>query len=158
MTLSELIAKVSQVRPSEYDKDDLTQWVNEVEFLAWDTVIGHAEHPRIPVGDPVTVRAGEDNYKPDDDRPPKPPKYRPYVYEVDAERQLLIPDQFNEVYTTYLFSKIDFNNAEIERYSMEQQMFEAEWQTYAAWYRRTHTPKRLHHETTSHKYNPLEAD
>lgn len=39
MTLGTLISKVTLLRPSEYDKDELTQWVNEVEFMAYDQVI-----------------------------------------------------------------------------------------------------------------------
>lgn len=49
MTLGTLISKVTLLRPSEYDKDELTQWVNEVEFMAYDQVIGMAEPP-VPAG------------------------------------------------------------------------------------------------------------
>ncbi len=59
MTLGTLISKVTLLRPSEYDKDELTQWVNEVEFMAYDQVIGMAEPPFPPgmmaAKDPVTV-------------------------------------------------------------------------------------------------------
>lgn len=117
MKLAELIARVENIRPSEYDKTDLTQWVNEVEFMALDQVINRAE------GADIT--------------------FKPYDYEMDAEKELMIPDQFNGVYTTYLCAKIDLHNAEIERGNLDSTMFDAEWKAYAYWYRRTHKPKRL---------------
>lgn len=120
MTLSEVIAKVQELKPSEYDKVELTQWVNEVEFMAVDQVINRAE-----------PKPGETDTE-----------YKAYDYELDAERELLIPDQFSDCYISYLFSKIDFNNAEIERYNLDAAQFEAEWQAYAAWYRRSHFPRR----------------
>lgn len=117
MTLAELIAKVELLKPSEYDKTELTQWVSEVEFMAVDQVINRAEGRRIV--------------------------FEPYNYETDGEKVLLIPDQFNGVYTSYLFTKIDYNNAEIDRYNMDAAQFDAEWNQYAGWYRRTHYPRRL---------------
>ncbi len=161
MTLGALIGKVTLLRPSEYDKDELTQWVNEVEFMAYDQVIGMAEPPFSPgmmaAKDPVTVspvqpgdEAAAPTPPPD---PPKPEEYEPYEYNRDADKVLLIPDQFNGVYTSYLFSKIDFNNAEVDRYNMDAAMFSSEWAAYAGWYRRTHKPKEVRHEASiSHNW------
>lgn len=131
MTLSEVIAKVSQMRPSEYDKDDLTSWLNELEFMAYDQVIGHSE-----------LETEQEDYE-------------PYVYAEDAEKTLLIPDQFSACYMDYLFSKIDYFNGEIDRYNMEAVVFENDFQKYAAWYRRTHKPKEVKHDTTIYNYSPL---
>lgn len=161
MTLGTLISKVTLLRPSEYDKDELTQWVNEVEFMAYDQVIGMAEPP-FPTGmmaakDPVTVYP----VNPGDETsttPPEPPKsqeYEPYEYSRDVDKTLMIPDQFNGVYTSYLFSKIDFNNAEIDRYNLDATMFSSEWAAYAGWYRRTHRPKEVRHEAPYHQFQPF---
>lgn len=117
MRLAEVISKAENLRPSEYDKTELTGWLNEVEFMAVDQVINKASGYDI--------------------------RYRMYDYELDAETELLIPDQFINTYVTYIFSKIDYNNAEIERYNLDAAAFEAEWQAYAAWFRREHMPKRL---------------
>ena len=150
MTLSELIVNITSFRPSEYSKDQLTQWVNEVEFMAVDQVISRAEPPELPIpSEPVTVLPGEDNYKPDTQPPAEPPEFKPYVYDEDAEHELLIPDQFNGCYTTYVFAKIDFYNGEVNRYNMEAAAFESEWQQYAGWYRRTHLPRRHNHAATA---------
>ncbi len=157
MTLGTLISKVTLLRPSEYDKDELTQWVNEVEFMAYDQVIGMAE-PEFSLGmiagkDPVTVtpvQPGDSSENPIIPVLITKKEYTPYEYDRDVERVLLIPDQFSGVYTSYLFSKIDFHNAEIERYNLDASMFSSEWAAYAGWYRRTHMPKEVRHETTLH--------
>lgn len=163
MTLGTLIGKVTLLRPSEYDKDELTQWVNEVEFMAYDQVIGMAEPPfppgMIAAKDPVTVTptrpgdGGTDTTPPPE--PPKPQEYEPYDYNRDVDKVLLIPDQFSGVYTSYLFSKIDFNNAEIDRYNLDAAMFSSEWAAYAGWYRRTHRPKEVRHEAAYHQFRPF---
>ncbi|CCY11595.1 putative uncharacterized protein [Clostridium sp. CAG:81] len=162
MTLGTLISKVTLLRPSEYDKDELTQWVNEVEFMAYDQVIGMAE-PLFPPGmiaakDPVTVypvKPGDETSPTPPPEPPKPQEYEPYEYSRDVDKTLMIPDQFNGVYTSYLFSKIDFNNAEIDRYNLDATMFSSEWAAYAGWYRRTHRPKEVRHEAPYHQFQPF---
>lgn len=163
MTLGTLIGKVTLLRPSEYDKDELTQWVNEVEFMAYDQVIGMAEPPfpptMIAAKDPVTVTPTQPGDEETGTTPPPepstPPEYEPYEYNRDADKVLLIPDQFNGVYTSYLFSKIDFNNAEIDRYNLDAAMFSSEWAAYAGWYRRTHKPKEVRHEAPYHQFQPF---
>lgn len=160
MTLGELIGKVTLLRPSEYDKDELTQWVNEVEFMAYDQVIGMAEPARKTAQqEAVTVTRVEtgDNSATaiPDVKPPTLAEYQPYDYETDMGKVLLIPDQFNGCYTSYLFSKIDFHNAEIDRYNLDAAMFSSEWAAYAGWYRRTHKPRRITHETPNSFYSPI---
>lgn len=183
MTLSEVIAKVMQLRPSEFDKDDLTRWLNEVEFLAYDQVISRADihPPEMPkpvftvTPEPVSedgpteiiddelVDADEDTEEEAEEEteekniPPAAPdfKYRPYDYSIDAEKVLLIPDQFSSAYMTYLFAKQDFFLGEIDRYNMEALQFETEFQQFAKWFRRTYRPKEVRHEITNHRPGPF---
>lgn len=162
MTLGTLISKITLLRPSEYDKDELTQWVNEVEFMAYDQVIGMAEPPFPPgmmaAKNTVTVypvKPGDETSPTPPQEPPKPQEYEPYEYSRDVDKTLMIPDQFNGVYTSYLFSKIDFNNAEIDRYNLDAAMFSSEWAAYAGWYRRTHRPKEVRHEAPYHQFQPF---
>lgn len=162
MTLGTLISKITLLRPSEYDKDELTQWVNEVEFMAYDQVISMAEPPfppgMITAKDPVTVypvKPGDETSPTPPPEPPKPQEYEPYEYSRDVDKTLMIPDQFNGVYTSYLFSKIDFNNAEIDRYNLDAAMFSSEWAAYAGWYRRTRKPKEVRHEAPYHQFQPF---
>ena len=129
MTLGELITKVEELSPSEYDKTELTQWVSELEFMAVDQVFSKAFG--------VSV------------------EYKPYNYELDAEKELLIPDQFNGVYTSYISTKIDYNNREIDRYNVDAVQFESEWQAFASWYRRQYKPRRKRHAFPADHYSPI---
>lgn len=116
MTLAEIIAKAESLYPSEYDKYELTQWVNEVEFMAVDKVLNRI--------------AGDQTV------------YKPLDYDKDFERVLLIPDQFSGVYLTYISTKIDFNYRELDRYNLDSQLFEAEWKEYAYYMRRRYKPRK----------------
>lgn len=153
MTLSNLVAKAVDFRPSEYTYDDMTQWVNEVEHMAVDQVFNRAVPPKAmhpPDMETVTVLPGEDN---SDVEPPEPVEepWKPYVYAEDAEKELLIPEPFTCCYLDYIFAKIDFYNAEIARYNVDSVQFEADWKEFAGWYRRTHRPRRIHDEVTNHR-------
>ena len=122
MTLAELIAYVDQVRPNAYDKDVMTGWVNGIERQVWEQVINRAE-------DAV-------------DYPGL------YVYDMDAERPLLVDDSHKDVYVTYLLAQMDYANMEIDRYNVDSAMHQAAWDGYAAEYRRNHLPKT--HEVPLH--------
>lgn len=122
MTLAELIAEVDVYRPNHYDYDMKTGWVNEVEEKAVKTVINRALFNKI--------------------------EFTPYSYDLNAETELLIPDSHKDVYETYIFAKMDYVNAEIDRYNADAAMHDAAWREYAAEHRREHYP--YPHETTIH--------
>lgn len=115
MTLAEIIAYVDQVRPNAYDKDIMTGWVNEIERQVWEQVINRAE--------------GAVDYP------------GLYVYDMDAEKPLLVDDSHKDVYVTYLLAQMDYANMEIDRYNVDSAMHQAAWDGYAAEYRRNHLPK-----------------
>ena len=147
MTLSECVAKITQFKPSEYDKDDITGWINQVEFLVYDQVIGRSEQLHPPEeGDPVVVLPSVDNYTPDNAPQEEQEPYKCLTYAEDAERQLLLPDQFTDAYIYYVSSKIDLQNMEVDRYNVNAMAFEEQFQNYAKWYRRTHKPKEVRHD------------
>lgn len=122
MTLGDIIAKVNAVRPSEYDKYDMTQWINEIEFTVTEQIVNRIENVET--------------------------EFVPYSYDEDAERDLILPDQFCGVYRSYLMSKIDLSDNEIIRYNIDRDTFDAEWSAAAGYYRRRYFPKghRLHAE------------
>ena len=115
MTLAEIIANVEACRGSQFDKDVLTGWINEVEHRAYDQVINRAE------GNELT--------------------FTPYRYDTDAEKELAVPDVHKDVYETYLYAKISYTNNEIDAYNADASMHAAAWADYAAEYRRLHRPK-----------------
>lgn len=117
MTLGKLMELILSIRGQEYGEDIMTAWVNEIEAQALEEVINRAEGVDL--------------------------EHVPYCYETDADRELLIPDRFLDVYMNYLYAKIDFNNQETERYNNDVVMWEAAWNKYQEWYKRSHKAKPL---------------
>jgi hypothetical protein len=115
MTLAKLIAQIQTLRPSQYDEHQLTAWVNEIEAQAVDEVFN---------------RAMFDNTE-----------FKPYDIDLDAEKELLIPDENSDVYLHYLAAKIDYWNGEIDRYNNSAVMYDASWNAFASKYRRNHKPR-----------------
>lgn len=116
MQLSVLIAFVDDTKPNQYDDEVKTQWITEVESMVVEEILNKAEGNDI--------------------------EFTGYDYNVDNERELLVPDKFADVYVNYLHSKIDYHNAEYARYNNSVAMFEAAFSTFAAYYRRNHMPKQ----------------
>lgn len=132
MTLAEIIASVDEMNPNQFSAQQKTRWINEVEHKVVEEVINRSEGFLII--------------------------FRPYVYEVNAETVLKVPDQYADVYTSYLLAKIDFVNSDIERYNNAVAMHDAAFREYAAWFRRTHKPKRVHpHPCGKHQPPEVEA-
>lgn len=116
MTLAELIADVDENRPSAFDKDKKTAWVNEVEARVAKFLNSH-----------IFAEV----------------EFTPYVYDRDAEKELLLPAEYANVYETYLYAKADYANAEIDRYNTDAVMHEAAWNEFKADYRQSHYPKAI---------------
>lgn len=117
MKLAELIEEITLIRGQEYDTETMTGWVNELE--------GQAEE---------LVFSREQGYG---------GSFQPYAYDEDAEKELLVPDRFRDVYINYMLSKIDFYNQEAERYNNDVMMFDASWKAFEGWFIRTHDMKPL---------------
>ena len=53
----------------------------------------------------------------------------------------MAPEPWDMMYISYLESQMDYANAEYGRYNNTAAMFQAEYDGFANWYNRTHTPK-----------------
>lgn len=118
MRLAKLIERVTELRGQQYDTEILTGWVNEIEGQAVDEVIGRCDGG-------VTEIA-------------------PYDYNVDAERELLIPDRFQDVYVNYVLAKMDLHNQETERYNNDVSAFNAAYDAFGKWFFRSYMPKAVY--------------
>lgn len=116
MRLGELIEMVIRTRGRQYSEDIMTGWLNEIEGQVIDEVINKAE--------------GYDL------------EFKPMTYDLDAERELSIPDRFQDVYINYMLSKIDFHNQETERYNNDVVMYNSAYDAFASWFKQNHMPKR----------------
>lgn len=118
MQLARLIAMVDDTKPNQYGNDVKVQWINEIENKCIEQVINRAEGFNLG--------------------------YVKHNYDEDEETELLIPDSFLDVYINYIYAKIDFNNAEYDRYNNDVALYQASFDDYAAWFRRNNMPKQKH--------------
>lgn len=120
MTLAQLIAEVDQVKPNQFEKEIKTRWVSEIEQTVKERILDRAEE---------SGNTGE--------------AFRAYSYDEDQERELLIPDQYADVYIHYICAKIDYYNREFSGYNNAAALHEAVLDDFAAFWKRTHNPKSL---------------
>ena len=66
----------------------------------------------------------------------------PYTYPDDMDKQLLIKPPFDNVYSLYLESMIDYYNREYGNYNNSAAMFEARFSEYKKAYIREHKARR----------------
>lgn len=116
MQLGQLFAMADEVKPNQYDNYLKTQWLNEVEFKVVDQVLNMYE------GNDIT--------------------FKPYDYDLDSTKELLVPDVFLDVYLAYIYAKIDFAQSEFERYNNSVALHNSAFEEYGAWYKKNHTPKQ----------------
>ena len=64
-----------------------------------------------------------------------------YEYPADMDRELLVPHPFDDVYTLYLESMIDYHNREFANYNNSAAMFESQFTEYKKAYIREHRAK-----------------
>lgn len=120
MTLAKIIALTDEMKPNAFSKEAKTLWINEIENTVVEEVINKAE------GNDIT--------------------FKPYTYDADQEKELLVPDAHSDVYSLYLSSKIDFNNREFGGFNNSTVMFSSAYDDYAKEYRRNHLPKQSNSE------------
>lgn len=116
MTVGELIERIIMLRGRQYDEDIMVGWLNEIEGQVVDDVVNRAE--------------GYDMV------------FKPLSYTQDTEKQLTIPERFQDVYINYMLSKIDFHNQETERYNNDVVMYNSAYDAFASWFKQNHMPKR----------------
>ena len=64
-----------------------------------------------------------------------------YSYPEDMDKELLIPDPFEDVYPLYLEAKIDYYNREYGNYNNSVMMFDARYSEYKKAYIREHAAR-----------------
>lgn len=117
MKLKDMIMQADDLKPNQYNENIKTMWLTEVENIIIDEVLNR--------------RSEVDNIDPVE-----------YVYSNDGDVELLVPNQFSDVYLNYLFAKIDYSNSELERYNNSTMMYNSSLEAYAGYMRRYHVPKQ----------------
>lgn len=117
MTILEALEQVRELKPNQYSDEVLVGWLSELDGRLWQNVFCHYEDGH-EAGCPM-----------------------PYTAE-DMERVLLVPHPYTELYVTYLCAKVDYLNAEYERYNNGIILFNAQEQAFMDAYNRGHMPKQ----------------
>lgn len=114
MNVGKLIETVTVLIGQQYDLEMMIGWLNEIEGQVLDQVVNRAQGYDI--------------------------EFKPFTEE-DMERELAVPDRFQDVYINCIRAKVDIANQETERYNNDAAMFDAAWKEYAAWHIRNNLPK-----------------
>ena len=68
-------------------------------------------------------------------------EYTPLVYPDDADKELMIPDPFDDSYILYVEAMIDYSNREYGNYNNSAALFQSRFDEYRKAYIREHMPK-----------------
>lgn len=119
MTIGQAITQCDAIKQNRYTAADKIRWLSDLDGLVKRQVLDTHESSE-------ETASGFTGYDPED------------VGVQDTE--LLIPEPYTDVYLKYLFSQIDFANAEFERYNNSAILYNTAWQAYVNDYNRTHLP------------------
>jgi len=115
MTIQDVLARVAELKPSQYTEEQLVRWISVLELIAYEEVVQwHAVDAE------------------------RPSAYDP---EEDMDTELRIPDPYSEVYIHWLIAQIDYHNGDMARYQNSMIAYNSAYSTYADWYNRQHASK-----------------
>lgn len=165
-TIAEICRRVEKLFPgTRFDTEEMTRWIYEVDTKALDQLIGSrtgcpagrmdfwywdgqewkkgegdpCQNEYITVDDPLNN--GEKRYT-----VKKKLVLRPYSYATDADKQVLIPYRFDDVYINYIGAKMAAADNEIAEYNNQVLLYQAAWEEYASWYIRNFPQESSHFE------------
>ena len=130
MRISDVLARVDELKPSQFDDNTKIDWLSELDGRIFNTVIMTHVHELIKqtVVDEETGEETEVEVE---------PTFKPYSSEAD---ELILDDIFADVYRHWLYAMMDYANGETERYQNSMIMFNSKFQEYKDWYNSTHLP------------------
>lgn len=115
MKIIEAIQKIDEFKPNAYTNEHKIDWLSTIDRMVWLEVIKTHED------------AGEEEFE-------------GYNQNTDTETELLVPAPFDELYLSWLESKIDYTNGEYGKYNNSAATFNADYSNFRNWYNRNHMP------------------
>ena len=116
MTLNEILARVDDETPNQYETALKAAWVEEIDRKILREIILAREEQN----DGFRRELG---------------RYNP---ENGEKIILILPDEFSGIYTHYLETKIHYHNAEMSKYNAAVSLFNTQYEEFRAWYFRSH--------------------
>ena len=108
MKISEVLARVKEVKPNPFSEDTLLNWLNDIEGKVQTEAL---------------------------DR--KPEGVEVYTLPEDLDRELTLPKPYDECYMLYVQAQIDFALQEFDTYNNTMQMFNTAFREVRNYYVRT---------------------
>lgn len=122
MKVSEMIARVDEIRPNAFSSSIKLEWMQEllakVKEEVWDT------HEDVQT---------EDLYV----------KYSRTEDEINMNSEINVPASHMDFVEYWLMGKIDLANTDYERYSNSLVLFNSAYLNYRQWYNRNYMPKEV---------------
>ncbi len=78
--------------------------------------------------------------------PVDPTAFTGYNEETDPSTKLIVEFPYDDIYTTYLCSKIDLQNLEIDKYNNDKELFNNAYNLFSDYWTRTHRPIAFNRE------------
>lgn len=119
MTISEAINKIDSLKPNGYSQTDKISWLSLADGMIKNNIID-------------THEGGEDV------------TFNGYNDDTPLDTELIVKAPYDELYISFLASKIDFFNGEFVRYNNNIVRFNDTMTAYGNHYNRTHMPKGKH--------------
>lgn len=116
MTIFEAINRIDSLIHNTYGNGDKIAWLSRVDHMVKKHIIDTHEG-----AEEVSFDGYHDN--------------------TDPETELLVPAPYDGLYLHWLEAQIDYTNGEYDKYNNAILMFNTEYDGYANYYNRNHTPK-----------------
>ena len=117
MTIGEVLSKIDSLKPNTYTQEEKIGWLNQVETMIKKEIIDTHLPPVVFVG---------------------------YTADTDPDTVLIAASPYDNLYVSWLESRIDYYQGEYGKYNNSNAVFTAEYQAYHNWYNRNHEPIGTH--------------
>lgn len=112
MKICEAIRQTDELKPNQYSDEQKIRWLAELDGKI--------------VKELIDAKSGE-----------KSTAFEGYNEDTDTNTELLVPEPYSNLYVLWLMSKIDFFNAEYDRYNNSAMAFNEAYEGYWGYYSRT---------------------
>lgn len=148
MTIQEALDRIDMMRPNMVRKEFKIAALSELDGLIWKEIIQNHEDgsqpPLTPSEQVIWLSPAERTFDGTGtgESGEESTGFAGYDLETDPGTVLLAPFPYDEIYTWWLASKVDWQNLEIEKYNNDRTLFNNAYDTLSDWYTRTHMPKQ----------------
>ena len=115
MTIIEAISSADALMHNTYDQSDKVKWLSRLDTMVKRQIIDNHE--------------GADKVS-----------FSGYTPETPVDTVLLVPAPYDEVYMRWIEAMIHYYNGEYDKYNNAIIMFNADFDSYAAYYNQNHKP------------------